>query len=233
VPLQLLVLALDAALYPTLLAAVVILLSQPRRLPLLASYLAGGLTISIAAGLGIIAVLKSTGSVPSSRSGSSWITDLSVGGLALLLAVALATRADERFKERYRARHPGKRVDPDAETEKNEPLSQRILARGSVPIVFIAALAVNLPGAAYLVALKDITAAHHPTGADIALVVAFNLVMFLLAEIPLLGLLLAPDRTVELVHRANQWFAANGRQIAISLCTVLGVFLIVRGIVAS
>jgi len=39
--LQLLLLALEAALYPTLLAAVVILLSQPRRRPLLTAYLAG------------------------------------------------------------------------------------------------------------------------------------------------------------------------------------------------
>lgn len=90
-PLQLLVLALDAALYPTLLAAVVILLSQPRRKPLLSAYLAGGLTISIGLGLGIIAALKGSSAVDSSTSAVSWTTDLAVGGLALLLAVALAS----------------------------------------------------------------------------------------------------------------------------------------------
>src|SRR5439155_13629115 len=168
--LQLLLLAVDAALYPTLLAAVMILLSQPRRRPLLAAYLAGGLTISIGVGLALIAVVKSSGALKSSSSGLSWGTDLAIGGLALLLAVALATRTDARIKERRRARHPAKPVDP--EEDKKEPLSQRILSRGSVPIVFIAALAINLPGAAYLVALKDIAAAHHPTGVDIVLVVA-------------------------------------------------------------
>ena len=40
----------------------------------------------------------------------------------------------------------------------------------------VAALAINLPGAAYLVALKDIAAAHHGTVRDIITVVAFNLV---------------------------------------------------------
>src|SRR2546425_388453 len=134
---QLLVLALDAALYPTLLAAVVILLAQPRRVPLLTAYLAGGLTISIGLGLAIIA------------------------------------------------------------------------------------------------ALKDSAAAHHPTGADIALVVGFNLIMFMLAEIPLLGLLLAPERTGEIVTRLNDWISGHGRQIATGLCTVLGAFLIVRGISLS
>jgi len=230
-PLQLLFLALDAALYPTLLAAVVILLSQPRRRPLLTAYLAGGLTISIGLGLGIIAALKGSNAVSSSSSGVSWVTDLAVGGLALLLAVALAVEADARFKERHRAKHPGKPVDPDE--VKKEPLSQRVLARGSAPIVFIAALAINLPGAAYIVGLKDIAAEHHSTGTDILLVIAFNLIMFMLAEIPLLGLIFAPEATVERVHRVNGWFSANGRQIAVVLCSVLGCFLIVRGVVDS
>jgi len=227
--LQLLLLALEAALYPTLLAAVVILLSQPRRRPLLTAYLAGGLTISIGLGLVIIAALEQSKAVSSSTSTASWVTDIVVGGLALLLAVALATRADERFKERRRAKHPEKQPDPDAEAK--EPWSQRLLARGSVPIVFFAALAVNLPGAAYLVALKDIAAAHDSTGTVIVLVVAFNLIMFMLAEIPLAGLYLAPEPTVARVHRVNAWFSANGRTIAIVLCAVLGVFLIVRGLI--
>lgn len=226
--LQLLLLALDAALYPTLLAAVVILLSQPRRKSLLTAYLAGGLTISIGLGLAIVAALKGSRAVPSSSSGLSWVTDLAVGGLALLLAVALALRADARYRERRRARHPAKPPDPDEEAK--EPLSQRLLARGSTPVVFVAALAINLPGAAYLVALKDIAAAHHGTGRDILTVVAFNLVMFLLAEVPLLGLLVAPEPTVRLVHRVDDWFSAHGRTIAVVLCAVLGVFLITRGL---
>src|SRR3954452_15319703 len=126
---QLLVLALNAALSPTLLAAVVILLAQPRRRPLLTAYLAGGMTISIGLGLGIIAVLEGTSAVSSSSSGASWVTDLAVGGLALLLAVALATQADARFSERRRARHPGEALDRDE--EKKEPLPQLILARCS------------------------------------------------------------------------------------------------------
>ncbi|MFL5837949.1 MAG: GAP family protein [Solirubrobacteraceae bacterium] len=57
--------------------------------------------------------------------------------------------------------------------------------------------------------------------------------MFALAEVPLLGLLLAPDHTDALVARMNAWITRNGRLIAIVLCVVLGVFLIVRGLVNS
>jgi Sap, sulfolipid-1-addressing protein len=222
---QLLLLALEAALYPTLLAAVVILLSQPRRLPLLSAYLAGGLTISIGLGLGIIAALKGSGQIHNSKAAMSVAADLAVGGLALLLAVALATRADERMRERRKSKHPPKERHDD-----RDPWSQRILSRGSVPIVFAAGLAVNVPGAAYLIGLKDIAAGHHDVASDVALVVGFNLIMFVLAEIPWLGLVLAPERTDALVGRMDHWLSSNGRRIAIVLSGALGVFLIARGI---
>ncbi|MFL5857638.1 MAG: GAP family protein [Solirubrobacteraceae bacterium] len=231
---QLLVLALEAALYPTLLAAMVILLTTPRPRQLVGAYLAGGLTISIGLGLVFVFVIKGSNTDTSSGSTLSWGADLAIGGLALLLAVALATRADERARERRRERREAAgKVKPPKAKDNQEPWSQRILARGSVPIVFAAALAINVPGAAYLIGLKDIAGGHHSAGTEVALVVGFNLIMFALAEIPLAGLLIAPEKTTDLVKRANGWLSGHGRQIAIGLCAILGVFLVVRGIINS
>jgi Sap, sulfolipid-1-addressing protein len=224
-PAEVLLLALYAAVYPTLLAAVAVLLSQPRRLRLLSAYLAGGLTISIGLGLLIVLALKGSAGLRGSGSGLSWGIDLAVGGLALLAAVALATRADERLRRRRR--------DKLAAGDAREPWSQRILSRGSVPIVFFAGMAINLPGAAYLIALKDIAGAHHSIVGDVVLIVGFNLVMFLLAEIPWVGLVRAPERTEALVRRLDGWFSTHGRRLAIVMCAAFGVFLIVRGIAHS
>jgi hypothetical protein len=229
---QLLFLALEAALYPTLLAAVVILLAQPRPRQLLAAYLCGGLVVSI--GLGLVIVFALEGAVTSQSSVLSWGADLAVGGLALLLAVALSVRADERVRERRRRRRVAAgRVPATPPADDKEPWSARILARGSVPIVFAAGLAVNVPGAAYLIGLKDIAAGKHATATEVLLILGFNLIRILLAEIPLVGLFVAPERTGDLVHRFNEWLTGHGRQIAIVLCAFLGVFLIVRGIVNS
>jgi len=231
---QLLFLALEAALYPTLLAAVVILLSTPHPRRLLGAYLAGGLIVSIGLGIAIVKALEGSKAVTSESSGLSWGADLAIGGLALLLAVALATRTDERFRERRRQhREAAGKVKPSADDDKKEPWSARILARGSTPIVFVAGLVVNVPGAAYLVGLKDIAAGKYSTGEEIALIVGFNLIMFLLAEIPLAGLFIAPERIDALVARFNAWLSLHSRQIAIALCAFLGVFLVVRGIVNS
>jgi hypothetical protein len=226
---QLLFLALDAALYPTLLAATVILLAQSHPRRLLTAYLAGGLTISIALGLVIVFALSGSSALSNgSQSGLSWKADLTVGGLAALVALTLATRADQRVRERRQRR----RKKPPKE-EKGEPWSTRLLTRGSTPIVFAAALVINLPGAAYLIGLKDIAAGHHSTVGKIALVLGFNLIMFALAEIPLIGLLVQPEQTEARVKRFNHWLTSHGRGIAIILCIALGAFLITRGIINS
>lgn len=232
----LLVLAFEAAIYPTLLAAVVILLTLERPARLIAAYLAGGLTISIGLGCLIVFALDGSNAVDDEQSLLSWTADLAIGGLAMLAAVALATHQDERWRARRRARRARSGRAPETEREeeaaaaKREPWSQRILARGSVPIVFLAALFVNVPGAAYLVALKDIAAGNHSTATSVGLIVVFNLIMFLLAEVPLVGLLVAPERTGALVARMNDWLTEHSRQLAIGICATFGAFLIVRGI---
>jgi Sap, sulfolipid-1-addressing protein len=229
VELRVLVLSLEAALYPTLLAAVIILLAQPRPRRMLAAYLGAGLFTSITAGCLIVFALG--GAVHSSSSTVSWGADLAVGGLLLLVAVTLATRADVRWRERRRARR-GRPARKEAK-EDREPWSERILARGSVPLVILAGLVINVPGAAYLIGLKDIAAAHLTVGRSFLLILQFNLIMFLLAEIPLVGLIVAPERTGELVQRFNTWLTNHSRQIAILVCLLIAAFLIARGIANS
>lgn len=227
VEVQVLALSLEAALYPTLLAAVIILLAQPQPKRMLGAYLVGGLLMSITAGCLVVFALG--GALDSSSDTLSWGADLAAGGLMLLFAVALATRADVRFRDRRRARKGEPALEP-AEAEK-EPWSERILARGSVPLVFIAGVAINVPGAAYLIGLKDIAAAQLAVGPSFLLILQFNLIMFLLAEIPLAGLIIAPERTGALVARFNAWLTRNSRQIAIVVCLLIAAFLIVKGLV--
>jgi hypothetical protein len=105
------------------------------------------------------------------------------------------------------------------------------MARGALPLVAIAAIAMNLPGLAYLVALKDIAAGDHSTATAVVLVVVFNLVMFLLAEVPLVALIVAPARAETLVARLHAWLVGNGRTVATVLCSTLGVFLLARAVV--
>jgi hypothetical protein len=63
----------------------------------------------------------------------------------------------------------------------------------------------------------------------VVLVVAFNLIMFLLAEIPWVGLMVAPERTERLVRLAMEFLGLHGSKIATGLCLIVGIHLIVRG----
>lgn len=227
---QIFVLALYAAVYPALLAAVAILLASPRRTTLLTAFLLAGMIVSVGAGLGIVLLIDGSGAVAHTGSGWSWGTDLAVGVFALVLAAAFATHAPQRVRARRRSRRRTDVADP---AEERKPWSHRLLSRGSVPIVIVSAVLLNLPGAIYLVALKDIAAGHHSAAVDAVLVVAFNLIMFALAEIPLIGLLVAPEPTERLVKRATTFLGVHGNKIATGLCLVVGVHLIVRAAVRS
>ncbi len=221
---QIFILALYAAVYPALLAAVAILLASPRRARLLTAFLFAGMTMSIGCGVGIVLLLHGSGAVSHQGSGWSWGTDVGVGIVALLLALALATHAWQRPRARRARTEPA---------EQRDPWTQRLLGRGSVPIVVIASVFLNLPGAVYLVALKDIAGGHNSAAGDLLLVLGFNVIMFALAEIPWVGLMVAPERTERLVKRAMDFLGVHGTKLATGLCVVVGVHLIVRGLIRS
>jgi hypothetical protein len=60
-----------------------------------------------------------------------------------------------------------------------------------------------------------------------------GLILFTLAEIPILGYLVAPERTQQRVETLNEWLGSHGREIAMALCGMAGAVLIARGLVAT
>jgi Sap, sulfolipid-1-addressing protein len=222
--LQLLPLALGSAVYPTLLAVVILILTQPNPRRLLAAYLAGGMLASLTIGLIVVAGLNS-GHVLNGSSGRTInpAVDLVVGLLLLGLLYALLTGRGHGIAERR-----GQKKAERAESGK-EPWSDRVLQRQSIVLTFVVGIALNLPGALYLVALKDIAAADQGTVEDVLQVLVYNLIMFAWAEIPLIAYGLAPQRTEALIKSFHDWLGAHVRQIAIAVCGVAAVYLTIKG----
>jgi hypothetical protein len=220
-----LILAVASAVSPAILAVVIVVLHRPRPQRLLAAYLFGGMLTSIAVGIAIVSSLSGLAAFSGSSPAADPIVNFTVGVLALIVAYVLATDRDARIEERRR--------EHKAARPARDPWSQRVLNRGTAPIAFAVGVVLNLPGAFYLVALKDIAQGQQGTGRQFFAIVLFNLIMFVLAEVPLVGLWVAPERTNALVHRMNAWAAGHGREVAIGVCIVFGVFLIVRGILSA
>lgn len=220
--LDVLVLAVGAAISPTILAVVIVVLRRPHPRRLLAAYLFGGLLTSIAVG---IAVVTSLNGLDFSESGPAAdpIVDFTVGALSLIVAFVLATDRDAHLTDRRRER---KAAQP-----ARDPWSERVLSHGTAPIAFAVGMVLNLPGAMYLVALKDIAEFEGGFGGQLLAILVFNLVMFVLAEVPLLGYSFAPEKTQERVEQLNAWMSDHARQIVIVVATTIGLYLIARGLV--
>ena len=213
-----------AALNPTLLTATTVMLFAPQPKRLLGGYLLGAYTTSITLGLVIVFALDGSSSLTnSSQNTINPIIDFVFAGIALLVAYVLASGRDKARRERRRAR--------EAEQEKGPPFWQRMLARGSGRIAFCVGVLLTLPGASYLASLTQIAKQDLSTGAAVASVVAVNVIMLILLELPTLGYAIAPERTAETVHRFTGWLQRSGRTLAIRGALLVGAAFIVRGLI--
>jgi Ca2+/Na+ antiporter len=226
---QVLGLAFLAALNPSLLAAVTVMLLLPSPKRLLLGYLLGAYMTSITLGLVIVFSLKNSSSVSSSKNTISPGIDIALGVIALVIAYVIysgrADRLAERRRERKAAKERGK--------EKKESLPQRLLGRGSAKATFVVGALLSFPGVSYLTALDRLIKEDVSTVETVLLVVAFNLIMLLLLELPLLGYLISPDRTRDTVDRFKAWLSRSGHKIATRGFAIIGALLVVRGVIEA
>lgn len=111
--LTMLPLAFAAAVFPTLLAGVVAILTRPDPRPLLISLLAGSWTMSLSCGLAIVFVLDGVVSASARRSARPWVY-LIAGILSLILATVLWRRRTSEEPARGRPRQVQQRQDTRA-----------------------------------------------------------------------------------------------------------------------
>jgi hypothetical protein len=219
-------LSLVAAANATLLAAVTVILflENPKRL--LLGYLAGALLVSLTIGFVIVFVVHDSGATETAQNSLSPSMDIALGAIFLLVAYVLGSGRDERMKERRKAK---KGESDAADTEKGPSKTEQLLGRGDVRITFALGVVFTLPGVSYLAALHDLQQLGYGTVGEVLVILGFNVMLLILLEIPLLGYLMAPERTVVEVQRFRAWLTRSGRRIAVVGAAGLGLILLVRG----
>jgi Sap, sulfolipid-1-addressing protein len=110
--------------------------------------------------------------------------------------------------------------------------AERTLGRASWRVAFVVGAIINLPGPFYLIALGEIAHGGYSVVQEVALILLFNAIMFLLLEVPLVGYLVRPDATAERVAAVSRWLNANGLRITGWLVGLAGASLLVQGIAA-
>jgi hypothetical protein len=217
------VLAFTAALNPTLVAASTVMMLLPNPVRLMLGYLLGALLTSITLGLVIVSALDGTGLVSTTKKAVSPAATIALGCIALIGAVVLGTDRHLLNSDRRAARQEKKK-------EKGPPRWQRALGRGSARVTFVVGAMLTLPGASYLAGLSRIDKANYSAPKTVLVVIAFNLIMLALLEIPLICFAIAPTWTPRAIDRAKAWIGRHARRFAVTLLTVVGALLVLKGV---
>ena len=217
-------LAFLAALYPTLLAATTVMLMLPHPKRLLLGYLLGAAMTSITLGLVIVFTLRHAGISSTAKTTLSPAEDIALGCIALVVAWVLGSERDEGIRERRRERKAAKAKEP-----QGPPRWQQFLNRGSARVTFAVGAVFTLPGATYITALYRIADEELAVPVTVASVLAFNVIMLALLEVPLLSYTFAPEWTPKAIERFKAKLRERGRIWAIRVAAILGVLMIARG----
>jgi hypothetical protein len=222
-------LALAAAVFPTLIACVAIMISRPQPRRLLVAFYGGAVIVSVSAGILVLNAFNAGGTVIGNSSSSpNPGTSIVAGIVALVLAWLMVSERGRALLRRWRSRHP--RRQPKA---AGPSWAERHLGAANAGVAFVVGAAINLPGPFYVLALGEIANGSYTRLQSFGLIVLFNAIMFLLLEVPLLGYLVRPEQTARQVGQLSVWLNANGLRVMGVLVGAVGVSLIVQGVAAA
>jgi hypothetical protein len=213
-----------AALNPTLLAVVTLMLTLPRPKRLLHGYLLGAVITSVTWGLLLVFALPGSSTANTVKHTVSPLIDIILGVLILLVAVRVARGRDRRIRALSERRH-------EKAKDKPPPRWKRTLNKGSPRYAFVLGILLTFPGASYLAGMDLLSKQNVGTTEKVIAVLAFNAIMLLLLEVPLIGYVVKPDSTAAAVERFNYWLAHRGGRTALIAALVIGGVLVVLGIV--
>jgi hypothetical protein len=236
-----LVMALAAMVDPLRIGITVLIVSRSRPVLQLLAFWLGGLAMGLTVGLGVLFLLRDVaqkiiGDLESTTATSTvGLVQLAIGVLALLLAAMVAMR----FPVRRRAPAATPDGEPPAVAVPTPPppttlsrLSTRAgdaMQGGRLWVAFVAGAWLATP-LQYIAALTAILASGAPAGTQAVAVVGYHVVALAFAEIPLVGQLVAPEKTQAVILRVHDWVLPRRRRLVAVIIAVVGIFLVINGI---
>jgi hypothetical protein len=199
-----------------------LLLPRPKRLML--GYLAGAFTTGMLVGISIVEWLSDSAAVSQTKHTLAPAVDIALGLIALLAAWAIRSGRVGRARDRRRQ----KRLDEP----KKPPRWQQALSGGTPKTTFVVGLLLSFPGASYLACLTQISRLDFSAAGVVLTVLAANVVMLILLEVPLISFAVNEDWTLGAIERFRAWLARSGARTLVIVLTALGAAFLVRGLAA-
>jgi hypothetical protein len=219
-------LAVWAAIYPTLLACVTVMLLLPRPERLLVGFWFGAMAMSVTCGLIIVFALGgSSGATTATKHTISPIAEITLGAILLLLALVFFSGRDQRYNVRVERRREKRAAKPPSKM-------MQLLQRGTPRTTFVVgALIIGIPGVSYLTSMDLLVRQHVSTFTSVLVVLAFNIIMLLLLEVPIVAYALSPGRTATAVKDFKDWLTRDEARIAYWCSLIAGAALLAIGVV--
>ncbi len=213
-PAQALELALAASIYPPAVLAVIALGRGEQLKSRVFVFVLGALLVTYALGVLMLVVLDELGATGPHHWAPSAALDLALGVALIGLAIHL----------RRKPLGP-----PDPEKQGKPSKIARYLESRRLAFVLGVTLYV-LPSPIYIAAVKTLADAHLAKSAELVSLLVTVAVMLWLIELPMLMLLVYPDRAAGVLERTNQWFTEHRRQLGVAISAGVGLYLIVKGL---
>ena len=209
-PSQAVALALAASIYPPAVAAIIALGRGTQVRSRVVAFVVAAIAITYVAGVLMLFALSGLGATGPLHYTPSASLELALGVALVAFAIRLA------------------RKSPKAQSSSK---IERYLQ--SRRLAFVLGLTLYLvPSPIYVAAVKSVADAYPSTAHELVSLAATVGVMLWLIELPMLMLLVVPERAETLLDRVNRWFGQNSRTLAVVLCAGAGVYLVARGFVA-
>ena len=225
-----LLLAIAVNFEPTRIGLVPMLLARDRPMLQLLAYLAGSITVNLGFGLLILFVFHRNPFGSSSSNGGK--AQIAVGVLALLVALFMAVRSRRTKVTADLADGP-----PSGEADKQRAVDRfttavrNVLRKGRSPwFAGLVGVGVGLPSVDYLAVLIIIGTSQRSQPEQAAALVTFVLLGSLVVMVPLLGYLIAPVKTIDVIARFAAWTRSRSQIEYAGLLALIGVLLVGLGI---
>jgi Sap, sulfolipid-1-addressing protein len=207
-------LALLASLSPTalLVAAVFLGSAQPRVTGVF--YLAGALIMSLAMGVVLVVVLRSTDLNRPAQHDPRYGLRLGLGILLVAAAIVVARR---------KSRPP----DP---AKPQQGIVSRLVANPTPVSALLAGLLIFAPGATFLAALQVIATSRADVAETAVALIVVVVINVLFVWVPIVLYLVAPEFTTRHLMAFNGWLRAHGKAILVWVLIVAGAIMIGNGI---
>ena len=217
-------LAFLSALNPKLLALDLLLIENRRPRAMFLCLLLGGMTVALT--IGLLDVLVFHADAIQHQASVSAGVDLALG---LFLLAAGALLAAGRLHGRRKAPVPAGDGPPD-KPEKKDGWAQRALAEPRLGLAMLAGAMIGIPGATYLTALHNLVTGKSSTATQVAAVVIFVIIDFLLIIIPFAFLELRPEATKARLKHTQDWLLSHALRLMAAIALLLGAYLAVSGL---